>query len=111
MYVFWEEIAKIARELRINPKIINGLSGIIDFELSCNPEGRNWSFGYRLAGGEKMEDIISDIGTIEGIGATKYLAQKTDSLCISTLNRLLNQEITIHQAAGILLRDFAPLFN
>lgn len=108
-HVVMGEMRKIAKELGINSSIIEGLAGREDLDLSCNPEGRNWSFGYRLAKGENMEDIISDIGTIEGIGATKYLAQKTDSLCIGTLNKLLNERITLERAAGIILRDFVPL--
>jgi glycerol-3-phosphate dehydrogenase (NAD(P)+) len=51
-----------------------GLSGAGDIMLSCfGGLSRNRQCGSRLAKGEKLEDIVADIGTVEGIPTLKVL--------------------------------------
>jgi glycerol-3-phosphate dehydrogenase len=49
-----------------------GLSGIGDLMLtSFGSLSRNRTFGFRIAKGEKVEDIVKSIGTVEGVYTLK----------------------------------------
>ena len=53
-----------------------GLSGAGDIMLSCfGGLSRNRICGFRLAKGEKLEDLIAEIGTVEGIPTLKVMHQ------------------------------------
>ncbi len=100
-----DEMVGIAKQLGIKRSTIEGLVGKIDLGLSSSPQGRNWTFGNRLATGESIEKIISDLGTVEGIGAARYLDKVVDSKYIRTLVRVLDKEISPIEAVGIVLND------
>lgn len=101
-----KEMLNIGKIRNIKKSMVEGLVGMIDLELSCSLEGRNYRCGRFLAQGKTLEYIISELGTIEGIGATRYLAKVApDSKYIQTLNRLFNEEITLNEGIGIILND------
>lgn len=100
-----KEMLEIAKQLNIEKSIIEGLVGKVDLGLSSSPSGRNWTFGYRIAVGENIDDVISNIGTVEGIGAARYLDKVTDSKYVRTLVQVLDKEISPKQAVGIVLSD------
>lgn len=68
------EVQILAQLLGADPLSLFGLSGAGDIMLSCfGALSRNRITGYRLAKGEKLEDIIKDLGTVEGIPTLKVL--------------------------------------
>ena len=100
-----KEMLDIGEKLYIERFMIEGLTGKIDLELSCSPKGRNYNFGCKLAQGEKIKDIIFELGTVEGIGATRYLAKVTGSQYIKILNNVLDEKLSLKKAVGIILND------
>ena len=57
-----------------NPQTFNGLSGIGDLMLTAFGKlSRNRTFGFRIAQGEKLNDLISSIGTVEGLYTLRVL--------------------------------------
>jgi glycerol-3-phosphate dehydrogenase len=47
--------------------------------LSCfGGLSRNRTTGYRLAKGEKLEDVVKDIGTVEGIPTLQVMMKVVD---------------------------------
>lgn len=63
-----KEVQLLSEFFHADPLSLFGLSGAGDIMLSCfGGLSRNRTTGYRLAKGEKLDDVIADIGTVEGI--------------------------------------------
>ncbi len=69
------EITRIGVALGANPLTFNGLGGVGDLILTCSSQkSRNFSVGYRLGKGEKLQDILNSLHEVaEGV-STAYSA-------------------------------------
>lgn len=76
------EITQIGVAKGGNPITFLGLSGMGDLMLTCSSsKSRNFTVGFRLGKGEKLEDIIQSIGSVaEGVKTTKAAFQLCKSL-------------------------------
>lgn len=77
------EMARVGERMGANPLTFKGLGGVGDLFLTCTSEkSRNYTVGYRLGKGEKIDDIIETLGSVaEGVQTTKSafeLAKKLD---------------------------------
>lgn len=76
------EMSRLAKELGANPMTFLGLAGMGDLVLTCTSSlSRNYRVGYALGKGEKLEDILGDIGQVaEGVNTLKMVKRKSDEL-------------------------------
>lgn len=67
------EITRFGVALGANPLSFSGLSGVGDLFLTCTSEkSRNYTVGYRIGKGEKLDDIVKSLGSVaEGVPTTK----------------------------------------
>ncbi|KAG6333699.1 hypothetical protein ID866_5382 [Astraeus odoratus] len=79
------EMTKIGTAYGASPLTFLGLAGVGDLFLTCSsPTSRNYTVGYRLGKGEKLEDIINTLGSVaEGVTTAKGLKQIIDDMDIS----------------------------
>jgi glycerol-3-phosphate dehydrogenase (NAD(P)+) len=76
------EIQRLGIRLGANPRTFMGLAGIGDLVLTCTGKlSRNWTVGYKIGQGMKLEAILSDMRMVaEGVKTTKSvynMSQKT----------------------------------
>lgn len=66
-------MARLGVKLGCDPITMLSLAGIGDLFLTCTSEkSRNFTVGYRLGKGEKLKDIIENLGSVaEGVPTTK----------------------------------------
>lgn len=71
------EMTRLGSHLGAQPATFAGLSGIGDLMATCfSPLSRNFQVGYRLARGEELEAITSDINQVaEGVRTTQTVAE------------------------------------
>jgi glycerol-3-phosphate dehydrogenase (NAD(P)+) len=88
-----------------------GLAGMGDLMATCgSPLSRNYRVGARLAKGEKLEDILTSLGTTaEGVSTTRtvsrFARERGISMPISEgVNALLSGGASVHQAMEGLMR-------
>ena len=77
------EIVRVSINLGANPSTLYGLSGMGDLIATCSsPMSRNYTVGSMLAKGKKINDILSELGSVaEGVKTSKAiceLARKLD---------------------------------
>ena len=77
------EIARVSQKLGANPSTLYGLSGMGDLIATCSsPLSRNYTVGAMLGKGKKIDDILSELGSVaEGVKTSKAvceLAKKLD---------------------------------
>jgi glycerol-3-phosphate dehydrogenase (NAD(P)+) len=74
------EIARLGIAAGANPLTFTGLAGIGDLIATCaSPLSRNQQLGRRLAGGEKLDDILASMRSVaEGVSNTKAALQLAD---------------------------------
>lgn len=77
------EIARVSVKLGANPSTLYGLSGMGDLIATCSsPMSRNYTVGSMLAKGKKIDEILSELGSVaEGVKTSKAvceLAKKLD---------------------------------
>ena len=67
------EIQRLGGRLGANPKTFMGLAGIGDLVLTCTGKlSRNWTVGYKIGQGMKLDAILSATPTVaEGVRTTK----------------------------------------
>ena len=87
------EIRRLGVAFGANPMTFIGLSGVGDLVVTATSKNsRNWRAGYQLGQGQKLDDVINNMGmVIEGVYTTKAayeLSKKrqvrmpiTDALC------------------------------
>lgn len=71
------EIARLGTKMGANPLTFSGLTGIGDLIVTCTSvHSRNWRAGNALGKGEKLDDILKNMGqTVEGVRTTKAANQ------------------------------------
>lgn len=77
------EIVRVSVQLGAKPSTLYGLSGMGDLIATCSsPLSRNYTVGSMLAKGKKIDDILSELGSVaEGVKTSKAvceLAKKLD---------------------------------
>ena len=77
------EIVRLSVKLGANPSTLYGLSGMGDLIATCSsPMSRNYTVGSMLGKGKKIDDILSELGSVaEGVKTSKAvcdLAKKLD---------------------------------
>jgi glycerol-3-phosphate dehydrogenase (NAD(P)+) len=105
------EMIHLGRALGGNIKAFLGVAGIGDLVATCNsPLSRNYTVGFRLAKGEKLSDILSDMKEVaEGINTIKIARKcasyyKVRALITDNLYRVLFGNLTMEKAAHYLMR-------
>lgn len=76
------EIARIGSSMGANPITFMGLGGVGDLFLTCTSEkSRNYTVGYRLGKGEKLDEVLKTIGSVaEGVATTKAAFELCEKL-------------------------------
>lgn len=104
------EMIYIGNSLGGNTKAFLGLAGVGDLIATCtSPLSRNFTVGYRLAKGEKLDDIIDDMEEVaEGVKTINIIKELSASHTMrypitETLYRILHQEMSIEQAHNYLM--------
>lgn len=113
------EIAQLGVKLGADPMTFLGLSGLGDLILTATGDlSRNRQFGFKLASGEKVEDIISNMGeVVEGYTTARsayHLAQKLncETPILTTAYKVLYEGIPLKSAiSGLLHREGKSEFN
>lgn len=105
------EMVYLGRALGGNTKAFLGVAGIGDLVTTCNsPMSRNFTVGYRLAKGEKLNDILLDMEEVaEGVNTVMIAKKCADfyqvrALITQTLYRVLFQDLTMQEALNYLMR-------
>jgi len=67
------EITRLGAMLGANPMTFTGLTGIGDLIVTCTSvHSRNWRAGNAIGRGEKLEDVLENMGmVVEGVRATQ----------------------------------------
>ena len=78
------EIVRISLALGANPSTLYGLSGIGDLIATCSsPLSRNYTVGAMLGQGKKINDILSELGSVaEGVKTSKAVCDLAKKLNI-----------------------------
>ncbi len=105
------EMVYLGRALGGNTKAFLGVAGIGDLVTTCNsPMSRNFTVGYRLAKGEKLEDILEDMEEVaEGVNTIRIAKKCADhykvrALITDTLYKVLFEGMTVQEAVNYLMR-------
>lgn len=105
------EMIHLGRALGGDVKTFLGLAGIGDLVATCSsPLSRNYTVGYRLAKGEKLQDIMADTNEVaEGINTIKIMKKcaahyQVRALITDNLYRVLFEGLTMKDAAQYLMR-------
>ncbi len=78
------EIVRVSVKLGANPSTLYGLSGMGDLIATCSsPMSRNYTVGSMLARGKKIDDILSELGSVaEGVKTSKAICELAKKLDI-----------------------------
>ncbi|KZT30733.1 NAD-dependent glycerol-3-phosphate dehydrogenase [Neolentinus lepideus HHB14362 ss-1] len=76
------EMTRIGAAYGASPLTFLSLAGVGDLFMTCSsPTSRNYTVGYRLGKGEKLDDIIRTLGSVaEGVTTTKAVRKVVDEL-------------------------------
>lgn len=107
------EISRLGVAMGAEPLTFSGLSGVGDLIVTCTSvHSRNWRAGNMLGKGQKLQDILDNMGMIvEGVSTTKAAMELAEQLGVEmpiteTIYRVLYEEKDIDQAAKeIMMRD------
>jgi len=104
------EMVKIGKVLGTNARSFLGVAGIGDLVATCSsPSSRNYTVGYRLAKGEKLEQIIEDMNEVaEGVNTVQLakgiaLQYNLELPIVETLFEVLYEGTTIPKAMSRLM--------
>ena len=76
------EIVRLSIQLGANPSTLYGLSGMGDLIATCSsPYSRNYTVGSMLGQGKKINDILSELGSVaEGVKTSKAVCDLAERL-------------------------------
>ncbi|CAL1695194.1 unnamed protein product [Somion occarium] len=79
------EMTRIGTAYGASPLTFLSLAGVGDLFLTCSsPTSRNYTVGYRLGKGEKLNYILETLGSVaEGVTTTKGLKELIDELGVT----------------------------
>lgn len=105
------EMVYLGRALGGDTKAFLGVAGIGDLVTTCNsPMSRNFTVGYRLAKGEKLDQIVTDMQEVaEGINTVRIAKKCADhykvrALITDRLYKVLFEGLTVEEALEFLMR-------
>lgn len=105
------EMVYLGRILGGNTKAFLGVAGIGDLVTTCNsPNSRNFTVGYRLAKGETLKEILSDMQEVaEGVNTIRIVKKcanyyKARPLITDTLYKVLFEDMAVQDALDYLMR-------
>ncbi len=105
------EMIYLGRALGGNIKAFLGLAGIGDLVTTCNsPMSRNFTVGYKLAKGEKLDQILSDMQEVaEGVNTVRIVKKCADYYKVRApitdrLYKVLFEGVTVEEALVHLMR-------
>lgn len=102
----YAEMQRMALACGARPETLAGLSGFGDLTLTCSSElSRNYRLGLSIGRGESFDASL----TVEGAATARAVAAQTEKLKLEmpitrTVTNLLDQELTIEEAAAHLLK-------
>lgn len=78
------EMVRVSAAMGANPSTLYGLSGMGDLIATCSsPFSRNFTVGYMLGQGKKINDILNELGSVaEGVKTSKALCELAQKLGI-----------------------------
>lgn len=78
-------MTRIGTAYGASPLTFLSLAGVGDLFLTCSSStSRNYTVGFRLGKGEKLQEIINTLGSVaEGVTTAKGLKEVTDDLGVS----------------------------
>ncbi|WP_372530155.1 NAD(P)H-dependent glycerol-3-phosphate dehydrogenase [Ekhidna sp.] len=104
------EMVYIGKALGGNAQAFLGLAGVGDLIATCTSNlSRNFTVGYRLAKGEKLEDIIESMEEVaEGVKTINIVNQLAESYKVrcpitETLYKIIHNQMTIQEAHTYLM--------
>ena len=104
------EMATLGQAFGADPRAFLGLAGIGDLVATCySPDSRNHTVGYRLAKGEKLDDIIEDMEEVaEGVKTICIAHALSNRYRIPTpftnmLHKVLFRDLDIKQGMKIMM--------
>ena len=105
------EMIYIGKALGADKKSFLGMAGIGDLIATCSsPKSRNFTVGYRIAKGEKLDDIIASLGEVaEGIRTLKIGKLIVDHTGVNapllqTIYKVIFEELPMERAVKMLMR-------
>lgn len=105
------EMVYLGRALGGNVKAFLGVAGIGDLVATCSsPQSRNFTVGYRLAKGEKLQDILESMGEVaEGVNTIRIAKMCADhykvrAMITETLHKVLFENLTVQEGLQYLMR-------
>lgn len=71
------EIARLGTKMGADPLTFSGLTGIGDLIVTCTSvHSRNWRAGNMLGKGQKLQDVLDNMGmVVEGVRTTRAARQ------------------------------------
>ncbi len=104
------EIVRVSIQLGANPSTLYGLSGMGDLIATCSsPLSRNYTVGSMLAKGKKINDILSELGSVaEGVKTSKAICELAKKLDIevpvsNAIYEAVYTDITPHELLSKLM--------
>jgi glycerol-3-phosphate dehydrogenase (NAD(P)+) len=105
------EMVYLGRALGGNTKAFLGIAGIGDLATTCNSSlSRNFNVGFRLAQGEKLNDITASMDEIaEGINTVRITKKCADYYKVrapitAAIYQVLFEDMTVRKALQYLMR-------
>lgn len=110
------EMIYIGKAMGADSRAFLGTAGIGDLiATATSPSSRNYSVGYRMGKGEKLDDILSDMNEVaEGVRTLKIAQQlalyyDVHVPIVKMLYRVIYQDYNIEEAISFLMKyPFAP---
>jgi glycerol-3-phosphate dehydrogenase (NAD(P)+) len=105
------EMIYIGNALGADKRSFLGMAGIGDLIATCSsPKSRNYTVGYRIAKGEKLEDILSSLGEVaEGVRTLKIGKLIVDHTGVNapllqTIYKVVFEGLLMERAVKFLMR-------
>ena len=105
------EMIYIGKALGADKRSFLGMAGIGDLIATCSsPKSRNFTVGYRIAKGEKLDDIIASLGEVaEGVRTLKIgklIVEHTgvQAPLLQTIYKVIFEDLTMERAVKMLMR-------
>ncbi len=105
------EMIYIGKALGADKRSFLGMAGVGDLIATCSSlKSRNFTVGYRIAKGEKLEDILKSLGEVaEGIRTLKIGKLIVDHTGVSapllqTIYKVIYEDLTMERAVKMMMR-------
>jgi glycerol-3-phosphate dehydrogenase (NAD(P)+) len=107
------EMIYIGKALGADKRAFLGMAGIGDLIATCSsPKSRNFTVGYRIAKGEKLEDILASLGEVaEGVRTLKIgklIVEHvgTNAPLLQIIHRVMFEGLEMDRAIKLLMRTY-----